>query len=76
MGTPVLALQWGEGGLDKNSHGLLGQAQLSSKQVRTMSVKGNENREMEDGRGKTEGGRSDMESRWCYSILFLNLLCS
>lgn len=75
MGSPVLALQRGEGGPDKNSHGLLGQAQLLSKQVRSMPVKGSENREMEDGRGKTEGGRCDVESRWCYSVLFLHLLC-
>lgn len=76
MGSPVLALQRGEGGPDKNSHGLLGQAQLLSKQVRTMPVKGRKNREMEDGRGQTEGGGSDMESHWCCSVLFLNLLCS
>lgn len=76
VGSPVLALQRGEGGPDKDPHGLLGQAQLLSKQVRTMPVKGSENREMEDGRGKTEGGSSDVESHWCYSALFLNRLCS
>lgn len=58
-----------EGGLEKNSHGLLGQGQLSPNQVRTMPLKGNDNREMEDGRGNTEGGGSDVES---YYVLFLN----
>lgn len=32
-----------EGGLEENSHGLLGQGQLSPNQVKTMPLKGNDN---------------------------------
>lgn len=45
-------------GWKKNSHGhpTWPRAEASPNQVRTMPLKGNDNREMEDGRGK-HGGR-------------------
>lgn len=38
-----------------------------------LPLKGNDNREMEDGRENMEGGGSDVRSHWCYYVLFLNL---
>lgn len=59
---PCSGTPGGEGRLDKNSLGLLGQGWLSSKQVRTLAVNYGEKWEMEDSRGETEGGKSGLES--------------
>lgn len=39
-----------------------------------MFVKGSENGEMEDGREKIERGEYELESYWCYFVLFLNFV--